>query len=55
MVNRMFPFPMMVWGESEHAGYKSKNVICPLGFEKGTMPAVMKDNEGTNEKETCQH
>ena len=49
MVNGMFPFPVIVGGEGKQACNEAERVVHLFGFEKGAMPAVVKNNEGPNE------
>lgn len=50
----MFPTPLTVGGEREHAGDEADNAVGALGFEKRTVSTVVEDDEGTNKEETTQ-
>ena len=49
-MDQMLPAPVMVGGEDENAGDKACDFVGPLGFEKGAMGAVMKNNKGADVK-----
>ena len=43
MVNGMFPFPVIVGGEGKQTRNEAECVVHLFGFEKGAMPAVVKN------------
>ena len=54
MVAGMFPTPLSVRSEREHAGDETNNAVRALGFEKRTMTAIVEDDECANKEETTQ-
>ena len=48
MVEGMLPPPVMVGSEGEQPSDKPPEGVGSFGFEKGSVPAVMKDDEDPN-------
>ena len=50
----MLPTPLTVRGEGEHPGDEAYRSVRTLGFEEGTVTAIMEDDERSNEKQSTQ-
>ena len=48
----MLPSPLVVWGKGDQPGDEAEGVVCLLRCEKGTVTAIVKDNEGSHEYES---
>jgi hypothetical protein len=55
MVDRMFPAPMEIGGESQQASDKAHRVISGAVFEKRTVATVVKNDEDTHQEAACEH
>jgi len=50
VVNGMLPLPVMVGREGQDAGDKAQDVVGHSGFEKGSVPAVVENDEHPHEE-----